>query len=165
MVRNTFFRFCIVFFVLFLSFSFALATGQIDKTKQVEKIAPNFSLPDLEAKTVGLASFKGKSIILFFWTTWCPYCRRSLIDLEAKYPAIKSKGIVVLGIDIGEPSQKIKNFLQKYPASFPVLLDVSGEIAEEYNVIGIPTYVLIGADGNIKSIDNVLPTNYSGIFK
>jgi len=158
-------RSIVFLFILFLSFSSVLAMGQIDKTKQVEKIAPNFNLSDLDGKTVTLASFKGKNVILFFWATWCHFCRKSLVDLEGKFPALKDKGIVVLGIDIGEPSQKIKNFLQKYPASFPVLLDVEGGIAEEYNVIGIPTYVFIDAKGNIKSTDNSLPTNYTSVFK
>ena len=72
---------------------------------------------------------------------------------------------MVIGIDIGESKQKVKNFLERYPVGFSVLLDPEGKIAEEYNIVGIPTYVLIDVTGNIKLIDNVLPKNYSEVFK
>lgn len=156
---------CLIFILLSFSIIPASALGQLHRPVElVDKPAPGFSLPDLEGRQIRLSSYKGKNLILFFWTTWCPFCRRSLVELEGKYPSIKAQGIEVLSIDIGEPIYKVKNLLERHPVSFPVLLDSDTDVAEGFRIIGVPTYVLVDSNGNIRLMENSFPKGYGDIF-
>ena len=81
-----------------------------------ENRAPDFRLIDTKGELVDLASFKDKkSLILLFWTTWCPYCRRAMRDLNQEYAQLESLDIEVLAINIMERASRIKLFLSSFP--------------------------------------------------
>lgn len=130
-----------------------------------EEFATNFSLKDIEDKEYILYDFIGKNLILFFWTTWCPYCIRDLLDLEKDYLEFKSKGIELLSINVGESKERILRFLERQNLNFPVLLDRDYRVSQQYDLLGIPTYILIDRNAEIKFCGHYLPKDHSVHFQ
>lgn len=120
--------------------------------------APGFSLADLDNNVFDLASYRGRQgVLLFFWTTWCPFCREQLSVINDKYPEISRSGLAVLGINSGEPAEKVGRFLLGYSLKYPVLIDEHLGVTMKYHVVGVPTYVLIDKKGDIIYLDNYFP--------
>ena len=123
-----------------------------------QDIAQDFSLTDTQSRVVTLSSFKGKkSVLLFFWTTWCPYCVQQLKSLNTTYAKMSAEGIQVLPINVGESSEKVVKFLARNKVSFASLLDENGKIADMYALIGVPTYGLVDNQGNLVFFGNNFP--------
>lgn len=134
----------IIFLSVFLFISLLFAQENIRVS------APLFTLKDLAGSQVNLGAYKDREgVLLFFWATWCSFCRSELKILNKKYAVITQSGWKVLSINIGEPKYKIEAFLKNYPLDFPVLLDLETEVAEVYDLVGIPTYVLVDKEGFI----------------
>lgn len=126
-------------------------------------IGGNIILNDLSGKTVDLSAYKGKPMILFFWTTWCPYCRKEIKILNQMYPQLKKEGINVFAVNVGESKYAVQNFFVKALLSFEVLLDKDGEAADKYNIMGVPTYIFIDKSGHLNS-RNILPVDYKKLL-
>jgi len=127
-------------------------------------LAGDIVLNDLESRRVDLSSLTGKPSILFFWTTWCPYCRTELRELNKLYPQMEKEGINVFAVDIGEAGDKVRRFLKDYALDLRVLLDEEGRAAENYGIKGVPTYIFINKDGQIVSLEHRLPDDYKGLL-
>ena len=112
--------------------------------------APDFELQNLDGQSVSLNDLKGKPVLINFWATWCPPCRSEMPYIQQVYDEMHEKGLVVLAINIGESSSKVKSFLQDNDLSLPVLLDTRGVVAQRYNIKGIPTTFFIDKDGTIR---------------
>ncbi len=156
----------IIIFLLGISLFLAHCSFAVEplSTKASEHAA-QFKLSDLSGKEVALSDFSGKPVMLFFWATWCPYCRDELPELQKHYKDIKESGIELLAIDVGEPKERVERILKNQDLEFPILLDADSRVASSYNLVGIPTYVLIDAHGKIKSRSHNLPEDYKNILK
>jgi peroxiredoxin len=117
---------------------------------KAQDMAVDFSVTGLDNSKVSLADLKDKNAILFFWTTWCPYCRQELGVIKEHYTSLQKDGVEVLPIDIGESRAKVENFLKNRNFGFKFFLDENSSVAKEYEVLGIPTYVLIDKKGVIR---------------
>ncbi|MDD5506159.1 MAG: TlpA disulfide reductase family protein, partial [Candidatus Omnitrophica bacterium] len=106
-------------------------------------LAGDIVLNDLESRRVDLSGLTGRPSILFFWTTWCPYCRSELRALNKMYPQMEKEGITVFAVNVGEENYKVKRFLKDYALDVRVLLDEEGLAAKNYKLRGVPTYVFI----------------------
>jgi len=132
----------------------------------IGKTAPDFSLPSADGKIYRLKDIKAKVIVLNFWASWCPECLKELPVLEKFYKEYKTRSVEVIGINVDTSVNKAKKIIRKYSLSFINLMDTNGDVfVEGFNVIGLPTTVLIGPDREIvKTI--VGPVNFeSGDFK
>ncbi len=127
-------------------------------------LASDIILNNLNGKAVNLSNFKGKPVILFFWTTWCPYCRKELKSLNLLSPQVEKEGITVFAVNIGESSYRVQGFLRDSGLAFNVLLDKEGLLADQYAVMGVPTYILLNKSGGCAARDNVLPINYENLL-
>lgn len=161
-MRKNIFRIFISFLVLFSCFNlYGLDIAQITYEG---KQAPDFSLQDLSGKNVSLSDFKGKAVILFFWATWCPHCRRAIPTLNTEYKNMKENNIELLAIDVGEEKSILERYIKDRPMSYLILLDTDTKIANKYGIIGIPTFILISKENKVVSVSNVFPGNYRDLL-
>jgi len=115
---------------------------------------PDFTLKDLSGKTWTFGELQGKVVLVNFWATWCPPCRKEMPDLETLYQRFRSKGLVVLGIS-DEEASKVEPFTRERKVSFPVLLDPGRKVNEMFVVEGIPKSFVYNREGKLvaQSID------------
>lgn len=156
--------------LLLLSSGLVMASGSLrasepKEKKEKEVMAPDFSLQTVSGKTVALNQLKGKGIILFFFTTWCPYCREKIPMLSKNYSTYQSQNIELVPVNVGESLPKVNAFLAKHEVPFDVLLDSATKVSGAYGVMGVPTFVLISKDGRVVYMDNDLPSNYADQLK
>jgi peroxiredoxin len=120
--------------------------------------AKSFSLQDLEGNSVSLYDYLGKGgVFLIFTTTWCPHCVTIIPDLKKIYQYNQGKNLEMLAIYIKEPQSRVAAFRQNHALSYTVLLDIDGKVASEYNVRGVPTFVAVDKNGNIKYSGHNIP--------
>ncbi len=121
--------------------------------KEVEKhaqgvIAPNFNLPLLGGGVVNLTDLRGKKpVVLAFWASWCPNCRRDMPKMNAYYGKYKNK-VAVVAINMQEDSKTVADFVAAGNLVLPVALD-SGSTAQAYGVQYTNTHILVDKDGKI----------------
>lgn len=114
-----------------------------------ETEAIDFTLTDLDGNTVSLSDYKGKSVYLNFFATWCPPCRAEMPDIEKVYQKYKDKDFVVLAVDLGEDKDTVKSFIEDNGYSFKVLLDSDQSVGQQYEISAIPVSVFIDKNGKI----------------
>lgn len=145
---------------LFITMMFVLAvisSAQAKEGKEKE-LALDFKLQDLNNDFVILSDYKGKKpVIILFWTTWCPYCRVELDQLNKRYPQLTKEGFEVFAIDVNEYSSIVNVFLKKRPLSFRILLDSDARVTHSYKILGVPTFILINKEGFVVFKDNYFP--------
>ena len=114
----------------------------------------DFTLTDLNGKSWTLQDLKGKVVLLNFWATWCPPCRKEMPDLEALYQRFGSQGLVIFGID-DEDAPTVQPFITQHGITYPVLLDPGRKVNTLFQVDGIPKTFVYGRDGKLvtESID------------
>jgi peroxiredoxin len=119
-----------------------------------ERNSANFTLTDLNGKSWTLQELKGKVVLLNFWATWCPPCRKEMPDLEALYTRFEPQGFVILGISDDDPD-KVRAFVQKQGTTYPVLLDPGSKVNQLLHINGIPKTFVYDREGKIvaQSID------------
>ncbi len=114
----------------------------------------DFTLKDLSGKSWTFSELRDKVVLVNFWATWCPPCRKEMPDLETLYQRFGSKGLVVLGIS-DEEAAKVEPFIREHKVSFPVLLDPGRKVNEMFVVEGIPKSFVYDREGKLvaQSID------------
>ncbi len=119
----------------------------------VGDLAPDFTLTDLEGNQVSLSDFRGKAVFINFWATWCPPCRAEMPEIEAVYQEYKDKNVVVVGVDILETEDKVRQFVERGGYSWIFVIDTTGEVTNNYGIAAIPTSFFIDRDGIIKAVN------------
>ena len=124
------------------------------------------SLTALDGKTYSLAGLRGKVVLLNFWATWCPPCRKEMPDLDKLYREFSSKGLVVLAVS-DEKRETVKKFLAGKDYRFPILLDPDRKLHSDFDVEGIPNTFLFDRDGNLiaQSIDMRTESQFRAMLK
>jgi cytochrome c-type biogenesis protein len=117
---------------------------------EISQSAPDFTLSDLDGNKIMLSEFKHKkSVVLFFWTTWCPFCLRELLNLNQIYLDAALDDVEFLAINVQESQAKVRQFLKRYNVDFKILLDGNSSVAYSYGLIGVPTFILINKQTEI----------------
>lgn len=114
--------------------------------------APDFSLQDISDKTFRLSDQRGKPHVIFFGTTWCSACRSEMPDFKELYDQYAARGLQFLYIDINESPSRVARFARENSFPYIVLVDTDGAVAQNYNIIGVPTMVLLDHEGLLKGV-------------
>jgi cytochrome c biogenesis protein CcmG/thiol:disulfide interchange protein DsbE len=127
--------------------SIKLTADAAGPAPDVGKPAPDFKLTDLSGNPIQLSDYRGKVVWVTFWASWCPPCRAELPDIDATYQKYRDAGLVVVAVDIGEPTADARGYVERTGLSFPVGLDQTTAVAAAYRINGIPTHYFVDANG------------------
>ncbi len=125
-----------------------------------------FSLTGMDGKTYTLAGLKGRIVLLNFWATWCPPCRKEMPDMEKLYRAYERQGLTVIGVS-DEERATVEQFLAKNPYSFPVALDPGRKVNAAFSVEGIPKSFIFDREGRLaaQAIDMRTESQFMELLK
>lgn len=112
--------------------------------------APNFTLKSLTGKNLKLSEMTGNVVLINFWASWCGPCREEMPLLNALHKKYEPLGFTVLGVNVEEQADMARGFLNDFPVDFPVLLDNKNQVSKLYNVVAMPTTVVVDRDGNMR---------------
>ena len=112
--------------------------------------AAGFSLTDLQGKAHSLEQYKGKIVLVNFWATWCKPCTSEMPAMQTVYDQLRDKDFVVLAVNELEDEAKVREHIQQYKHTFPVLLDRENQVANQYGVFGLPVSVFIDQQGVVQ---------------
>ena len=112
--------------------------------------APNFTLKSLAGKNIKLSELAGNVVLVNFWASWCGPCRQEMPLLNAIHNKYEPLGFTVLGVNVEEQVANARSFIDERPVDFPILLDSKNKVSKLFNVIAMPTTVVIDRDGNMR---------------
>jgi peroxiredoxin len=113
--------------------------------------AIDFTLEDMDGNKVALSDYKGKTILLNFWASWCDPCKFEMPFIEQLYKDTKDSDLVIVTVNLQEPKSTVSKFIADNKYTFPILLDTKADVASLYGVSGIPLSLLINKDFKIVS--------------
>lgn len=116
----------------------------------VKGAAPDFTLKSMGGKNLKLSEYRGQVVMINFWASWCGPCRQEMPHLDKLYQRYSSLGFTILGVNVEENSKPAQDILNKSPVSFPVLFDTRNEVSKLYNVVAMPSTVLVDRNGNMR---------------
>ena len=129
------------------------------------KAAPDFSLPTVSGEQKSMVQARaGKKAIIFFWATWCPHCHEALEAMIPQAEALKSKGVKVLLVDLGEDAGRVRSYLQANQVPWDSFVDQDNSLQEPYQLIGVPTLYFVDEHGMIRNKEYGFPSNYADMF-
>lgn len=131
---------------------YVTATGGSKKVVKEGDQAPNFVLTDLNGKKHQLSDYKGQGVLLNFWGTWCPPCKKEMPALNEAYKVFEDKGVQVISINIAQSDFEVRDFVSSYGLDFPMTIDQTKSVMRAYNVDQLPATFLIDSNGKIKRI-------------
>jgi len=143
---------------------FAAAVAKLD-ADDAKRQSADFTLADLQGKAWHLQDLRGKVVLVNFWATWCPPCRKEMPDLDALYNKFKDRGFVVLAIS-DEEAAKVSPFIAQRKISYPVLLDPGRKVNDAFIVEGIPKSFVYDRGGKMvaQSIDMRTRNQFLGML-
>lgn len=109
--------------------------------------APEFAQRDINGRYVSITSLRGKVIVLNFWATWCPPCKKEIPGLDRLYGDYRSQGLEVVAVSTDSSERGIKEFLKETPLSYRILRDGDGKISRLYGVYSLPTTFIVDRSG------------------
>jgi len=128
----------------------ALSTLMPEAVKPVRAgdMTKPISLPDLQDKLEGLP--EGKVVLLNFWATWCPPCRKEIPSMVKIYDKFKEKGFEIVAISVDKSRDDVVKFVKEQNMNFTVLHDVNSSTAQQYGVFRYPESFIIDRSGKVR---------------
>jgi len=144
---NTFSRLLLI--ILFL-------LGAISSTnlaaKEISGDAPNFTLKSNNGKNIKLSELRGQVVLLNFWASWCGPCRQEMPELNKLYSKYQKLGFTILGVNVEEDATAALKIVEDDKIGFPILFDSENKVSKLYEIVAMPTTVLVARDGSMRYI-------------
>lgn len=138
--------------VIILTSLALIVTGCAPSCPEMGSKAPDFTLETPDGRSLSLSDFRGKTVLLNFWATWCIPCLQEMPHFQAIYNERSNEGVAILAIDLQESASTVKSFVASHGFTFHVLLDKQAEVAEKYCLpSAIPVTLFINTEGIIKA--------------
>ncbi|MGD2167875.1 MAG: TlpA disulfide reductase family protein [Gammaproteobacteria bacterium] len=128
-------------------------------------VAPDFTLQSRGGGQVSLADLRGEVVMINFWATWCGPCREEMPHLEALHQRYSDLGFTLLGVNVEEDSRLSDKFLEETPVTFDILFDPENRVSELYDVVAMPSTVLVDRQGNLRFIHHGYKAGYEGEYQ
>jgi len=130
-----------------------------------DPVAPDFTLTDANGQAVTLSDLRGQVVMINFWASWCAPCRQEMPLLEQIHLRYEPLGFTLLGVNVEENSADGQAFLKERPVSFPVLYDPENGISKLYDVVAMPSTVLIDRQGNVRYLHHGYKPGYENDYQ
>jgi peroxiredoxin len=128
----------------------SLVWGMGSRVPAVGTTAEDFRLVDLKGKQQSLSQYRGKVVLVNFWATWCKPCTTEMPAMQSTYDKLHEKGFVVLAINELEDETRVREHINQYGHTFPVLMDRDNKVANQFGVFGLPVSVFIDEKGVVR---------------
>ncbi len=128
-------------------------------------VAPDFALKSASGENLRLSEHRGEVVMINFWASWCGPCREEMPLLEELYHQYQPMGFTVLGVNVEEDSSKARQMLQDIPVNFPVLFDNKSTVSKLYDVVAMPSTVLVDRDGNVRYLHRGYKPGYEETYQ
>lgn len=138
----------------------AFAVGEIR-----QQSAPDFTLKSSSGENLKLSEYRGDVVMINFWASWCGPCRQEMPLLDELYRSYQPLGFTILGVNVEEDSTKAKSLLKDIPVSFPVLFDTDNTVSRLYDVVAMPSTVLVDRAGNVRYLHKGYKPGYEQSYQ
>jgi len=117
-------------------------------------LAPDFTLETTTGESISLSDLHGQAVLVNLWATWCPPCRAEMPAIQKLYDEYRDQGLVVLGVNMTyqDTASAVQPFIQENDLTFPILLDLTGQVAEKYELRSLPSSFFIDRSGMIQEV-------------
>ncbi len=115
--------------------------------------APDFRLASLDGGELGPPDYSGEVIIVDLWATWCGPCKLQAKFLEELHQELDGKGVRFLAVSIGETEATVREYVERRPFPYPVLLDPEDTVGQRYGVFSLPTVMIIDRQGVVSFLE------------
>ena len=124
----------------------------VGRSPLLDKPAPALSLSDLDGRTVRLADYRGRPVLLYFWASWCIPCRTEFGLLADAQKAHAGQDLQILGVVYKDTAEPARQFMTAHRGTWPALLDPDGTAARAYAVPGAPTSYYLDRAGIVRAV-------------
>jgi cytochrome c biogenesis protein CcmG, thiol:disulfide interchange protein DsbE len=117
-------------------------------------LAPEFSLPTLEGQTYSLVEQRGGPVLINMWASWCPPCRAEMPAMQRVYDEFASQGFTILAVNTTyqDDLNSAAAFIDELELTFPILLDLDGQVSRQYQIRAMPTSFFVDSQGIIQEV-------------
>ena len=129
------------------------------------QLAPDFALKSSTGENLRLSEYRGDVVMINFWATWCGPCRQEMPLLDQLYTRYERVGFNLLGVNIDDDSRRAMQMIEELGVNFPVLFDARKEVSKLYDVIAMPSTVILDREGNLRYVHHGYEPGYENDYQ